>query len=190
MSRKDKRSGRASYRLDKLSEKDRLFAYSLNFVKALFGKDCDDEIAPTMMSLALLTDTGATDKKALKVLEDAKRELLQIVKNYASELIERGDGDAFARLARLGAMMNRRSIKQAIDPEAVEIFLAYAKTRLTSGETAGFAKPAPSGKELAHTIDQERKRLGVPVLEKTHDAIRERALRLGLKLKGKRKKKK
>lgn len=190
MSRKDKRSGRVSYRLDKLSEIDRPYGSTLNFMKSLFGKDYNDEIAPIMMSLALLTDTGETDKKTLKVVEDAKRELLEIVKNYASELIEKGDSEAFARLARLGVMMNRRSIKQAVDPEAVEIFLAYMSTRLASGGIPSLTKPAPSGKELARTIDEERKRLGVPVLEKTHDAIRERALRLGLKLKGKRKKKK
>ena len=58
-------------------------------------------------------------------------------------------------------------------------FLKYKKDPRTEGDF-------PSGKDLAQIIDERRRRLKKDPSPKTHDAIRERALRLGLKLKGKR----
>lgn len=190
MSRTDKRAGRVSYKAPKKDDIDYPHGTTINFMKAIFGADWDDEIAPAIAMIVLLSDSGETDKKAIKVLEDTRRKLLQMVKDYASELIEKGDADAFARLARLGGMINRRSVKQAVDPEAAEIIMTYMITRLQLGKEPSLTKSAPSGKDLAIAIDERRKTLGLDPSPKTPDAIRERALRLGLKLKGKRTKNK
>jgi hypothetical protein len=179
MSRKDKRSGRVSYK-----RSDR---WEINFIKALLGRDYLHQLAPTIIKLALL-DREAPNIEDLKILKAEQTALLGTLKDYATGSIDIGDGNA---LVRLGRMMRRIDIKKAADPEAVEILIAYAQTRISDFKKPRLdSKAPPSGKEVARVIDEVRNTFGKPALEKTHDAIRERALRLGLKLKGKRKKKK
>ena len=172
MSRKDKRSGRASYRG---ANSD----LAVTLLKAVLGKDYSVEVAPYIMLLALLPEKGDQD------LQNLRYWLLNSVRNYAVKQVWSWDGDG---LIQIGRMLNRCFRRRVVDPNAVEIILTYVGMRMegTSKQTKG----RPSGKDLARKISEVRERLCVPPLEKTHDAIRERALRLGLKLKGKRKKKK
>ena len=175
MSRTDKRTGRVKYNKDEGK-------VLVLLKKALFGKDWDDKIADPLLVLFLCSlnhesvGTMLNPKEKPKTLMVYARKTLNIC---ASLMVGQGDGDA---LQKLGRMINCIK-KRHCDLEAVEICLAYLKFLIIN-------KAFPSGKDLAIVIDEVRKGWGYLPSKKTHDAIRERALRLGLKLKGKRNKNK
>ncbi len=209
MSRTDKRSGRASY----LYKPDKRYVHDKyqNLLKACFGANWQDEIAPYVMVLSFLEIDD--DSKNT----DLKYDLLKLISKHAQERAMLTDGDS---LISMGNIINTCFERDYADSEAVEIIMSYISLRMPKGARPIFSPKSnltrrvnqclkqmcsflldcsgskkknasvrhrPSGKELARFIDEERRRQGFPTSGKTHDAIRERALRLGLKLKGKRK---
>ena len=172
MSRTDKRAGRVKY--NKGEE------HLLELLKkALVGKDWNDIHASWLTIWFLLHLKNEVAELVKKVTTFTHARILKHLRLSAAVMVAQGDGDA---LQKLGRMINCIT-KRHCDVEAVEICCAYWKLLIVN------RRDFPSGKDLAIVIDEERKRMGKLPSPKTPDAIRERALRLGLKLKGKRQKK-
>ena len=181
MSRTDKRAGRVKY----IKGLDNEFTL---LRKSLFGKDWNNKFALQMMFLFLRARGGKVEEYVRATSKIADKELVDLLAKMAGHMFKKGDGDG---LQALGRMLNCCISKYA-DRDAAEIivayleflytwFLKYKKDPRTEGDF-------PSGKDLAQIIDERRRRLKKDPSTKTHDAIRERALRLGLKLNGKRNK--
>jgi len=184
MSRTDKRAGRVKYNKGLDNE-------SVLLRKALFGKDWDHKLALPMMFLFLRARGGKVEEyvRANDTMTDKK--FIDLLARRAGDMFKRGDGDG---LQTLGRMLNC-CISNYADRDALEICVAYLEAIYTE-HSIMIKSPSsrkvsfPSGKDLARIIDERRKRLNKELSLKTHDAVRERALRLGLNLKGKREKNK
>ena len=180
MSRTDKRAGRVKYNKSLDDE-------FVLLQKALFGKDWNNKFALQMMFLFLRARGGKVEEYVRATSKIADKELVDLLAKMAGHMFKKGDGEG---LQALGRMLNCCISKYA-DRDAVEICVAYLEAIYTEHSIMIKSPPSrkvsfPSGKDLARIIDERRKRLKKELSLKTHDAVRERALRLGLKLKGKR----
>lgn len=180
MSRTDKRAGRVKYNK---SLDDEFVALR----KALFGKDWDYKLARPLMFLFLRARGGKVEEYVRASDTMADKKFIDLLARRAGDMFKSGDGDG---LQTLGRMLNC-CISNFADRDAVEICVAYLEAIYTEHSIMIKSPPSrkvsfPSGKDLARIIDERRKRLKKELSPKTPDAVRERALRLGLKLKGKR----
>jgi hypothetical protein len=130
--------------------------------------------------------------QTFKTWQDTRSEIL----GSFEEWLKRGDFGLFEKLAET---MRRITSPEPVDPLAWYIYYAYGRLRGVKDEKGNWSsigdfdrsKPLPSAKEIAFAIEQIRKEEGKePLKDVSVDAVRERALRLGLKLKGRRKRRK
>lgn len=187
MSRRDKRAGRVKY----TREGALGWSVATNLWKAKFGKNWSHEMS-MVMGLHQILQTPSLKK--YHQLNPIRLKLCQKISDWVSFKAITGDFESLKIYANLLELI--QTGKQ-VDPEAEEIILAYVeclrtndRDRAKSLEDLVSRAKFPSGKDLALAMDRLRKEDGKPSNPKTLNAIRERALRLGLKLKGKRKKKK